>query len=260
MATLRYAIALCLFFIGPVKCFAQTTTEADIEKDLLQANAAIFPFYYINVDSQTLYSDIFEDKFINYVAKNPATLGYRFDSLVQHGCCSIVTSDDGLFRIYSWDLMEGGTMHFFQNIYQFKSGNKVFAKTFERGEGDPFGYYSEIFTLRANNKCYYLAIENAIGSSIDVSQSVRVFTIENDTLNSTVNLIKTKSGLSNGIDVGFDFFSVSNHRERPLKLIKYDPDKKILYIPTVTDDYKITGKFVQYQFTGKYFEEMPRAK
>lgn len=33
--------------------------------------------------------------------------------------------------------------------------------------------------------------------------------------------------------------------------------KQIIYIPAVYADGTVTGRFIQYQFTGQYFEKVP---
>lgn len=176
----------------------------------------------------------------------------------------IVTSDDHLFRIYSWDTWQGGTMHDFENVFQYKSEEKVYSKLIyesaDDSEKDYIPYYSELFTLRANNKTYYLAIANGIYSSKDLGQSIKIFTIENNTISDNARIIKTKSGLTNSISVDFDFFSVVDRPERPLKLIKYDADKKIIYIPIVLENGKVTNRFIRYKFTGQYFEKIVEQK
>ena len=148
-------------------------------------------------------------------------------------------------------------MHNFNNIFQFKSGKNVYAKLLfdstGNDGGDPLSFYSDIYTLNANNKVYYLAINNGIYSTKDAGQAIKVFCIDNDKLNDTVHLIKTGSGLQNEINVDFNFFSVVDRKERPVKLIKYDASKKIIYIPIVSEDGKVTDKFIRYQFNGKYF-------
>jgi hypothetical protein len=106
--------------------------------------------------------------------------------------------------------------------------------------------------LNKNNKTYYLAIKNGILSS----QGIKVFCLENGKLNDTVKIIKTTSGLKNEINFGFDFFSVVDRPERPLKLIKYDSIKKVIYIPIVRGDGKVTKKYILYKFTGEYFERV----
>lgn len=38
--------------------------------------------------------------------------------------------------------------------------------------------------------------------------------------------------------------------------IEYDPKNKIINIPLILDNSKVTGKKIRYQFKGKYFEKM----
>lgn len=238
--------------------FAQTMTLKEIDNNLSEAYSKIFPFYYHNQDSLEFYSSLFSSKIIYNIKKYPSTLNYSFQTLNKN--CEIVTSKNGLFRIYSWDTWLGGTMHDFKNIVQYKSGDKVYTQIFNdtttNGEGDYIPYYSEIYSLFVNNKTYYLAIGNGIYSSKDISQSIKVFTIENNSLNDTVKLIKTKSGIVNSINVFFDFFSVVGHEERPIRLIKYDSKKKIIFIPIVLEDGKLTDNFILYQFARLYFEKI----
>ena len=145
-------------------------------------------------------------------------------------------------------------MHFFNNLFQYKFGGKVYSKSFDLKGADPSCFYSEIFTLKANDKTYYLAVGNGMYSMKDASQTIKIFTIENNSLNDTVKLIKTNNELTNQTGINFDFFSVVDRPERPLKLIKYDPEKKIISIPVVKENGAVSDKFILYQFTGQYFE------
>jgi len=210
---------------------------------------------------ETLQSDsrIFIKKIHKYISDNPSTIIHSFDSLRKDNIF-IETSDDSLFRIYSWDTWLGGSMRDFENIFQFKAGDNVYSKFENETKLDEEEYpiykkfYSQIFTLKTNSKTYYLAIGNGIYSSKDVTQSVSVFTIEKDKLNDTIKLFKTKKELLNEIEVNYDFFSVADRPERPLRLIKYDPIEKILYIPIVFENGEVTERYILYQFKDKYFE------
>jgi len=48
--------------------------------------------------------------------------------------------------------------------------------------------------------------------------------------------------------------------ERPVHLIKYDKIKKIIYIPIVLEDGKVTDRYIQYKFNGSYFEKVTKKK
>lgn len=82
-------------------------------------------------DSLENANDLFEKMLLEYTSSNSQTISYSFKDLADNGL-KIVTSESGLFRIYSWDTSTGGTMHYYRNVFQYKEGTKVFSKTFER--------------------------------------------------------------------------------------------------------------------------------
>ncbi|HEU5165539.1 MAG TPA: hypothetical protein VFU29_08380, partial [Chitinophagaceae bacterium] len=161
----------------------------------------------------------------------------------------IATSEDSLFRIYSWDTWAGGTMHFFNNVFQYNYNGKVITEFLELTEDDPSGFFPDIFTLKSGGKTYYLVINNEMYSTKDVGESIQIFAIEKGKLNQNVKLIKTPSGMTSIISVEFDFFSVVDRTERPVRVIKYDKNKKIIHIPVVYEDGKVSEKFIQYNST-----------
>jgi hypothetical protein len=197
---------------------------------------------------------------IDVIKTYPASLQYKFKSLADSNACNIVTSSDGLFRIYSWNTWLGGSMRDFKNVFQYKKNDKVFTSVPYDNEGDFGTDFTAVYPLAANNKTYYLAIAGGSLSSKDAYENISVYTITNDTLDDKVKLIKTKSGLNNSIHFEYDFFSVANRPERPIRLIQYDAAKKIIYIPMVLEDGKVTNKFIPYQFTGQYFEKIVTPK
>src|SRR3569832_1699030 len=69
-------------------------------------------------DSLQSANDVFGKKLQYYTNKYLPTI-YSLYNLEPLGV-KIVTSDDGLFRIYSWDTGGGGTMHEFENVMQYK--------------------------------------------------------------------------------------------------------------------------------------------
>jgi hypothetical protein len=212
-------------------------------------------------DNIEVYNRIFREKLLHYTSNYPETLTYKFDSL-KKDYIYIVSSDDSLFRIYSWDTYLGGTMVYFENIFQFKAGGKVYAycDTSSLAKDNYIPFYSQIFTLKTDDKTCYLAVNNGIYTGKETSQSIKAFSIENNSLNDTLKLFKiqTESDLLNEIDIYFDFFSVVDRPERSLRLIKYNPDKKIIYIPVVAENDSVTNKYTRYKFNGQYFE--PRGK
>ena len=243
--------------------FCQISSIPKIEYDLLTSYKKIlsnvFDSSEINLEEIEKDNQIFREKMVSYTSNYRETLTYKFDSLKKY--IDIVTTDDGLLRIYSWDTWLGGTMHQFENLFQFKCGDKVCTLLItDTSEISEVPFYSDIFTLKTDKKTYYLAIGNQIFSSNDVGQLIKVFTIENNKINDNVKLIKTQSGFTNKIAVYFDFFTVMDKPERPVRLIKYDKIKKIIYIPIVLEDGKVTDRYIQYKFNGHYFEKVTKKK
>ena len=257
------AFLLFLLLLSATQLQAQTLTLPQIEAHLLQSYRKVLAARFDEQggvqDSLETHNRAFKKEFAAYTSQYPQTLTHTFDSL-QAKNVHIVSSEDQQFRIYSWDDEQGGTMRFFENVFQYRLGDKVQSKSApkismedrENYNYNPF--YSQIFTLSTAGKRYYLAVYNGIYSSKDASQSVRVFSLEKGGLNDSVKLFKTKAGLVNAIDVPFDFFSVADRPERHLQLIKYNADKQRLYIPLVTEEGEVTTRFLVYQFAGSYFQ------
>jgi hypothetical protein len=230
--------------------------EIELNKIYKKINDARLGSDTINWEVLETENNKFETKILKYLSSNPKSIIFPFDSL-KNSNIDIVSSKDKLLRIYSWNTWKGGTMYDFVNLFQYKSNGKVFTKiikdTVTQGEGDYIPFYSQIFTLKNKKHTFYLCVYNGIYSSKDASQSIKILEIENDNLKD-VKLIKTENGLANSIDLYFDFFSVVDRPERPLKLIKYDNEKKQIYIPILTEKEEVTNRFQIYKFNGEYFE------
>jgi hypothetical protein len=250
-----FLLTLTLFFVK-LNSYGQTSSFDKADKELTSLYSKIFPFYYGDNDSLNYYSELFTTRLSTFVKNNPATLSYKFKSLTDSNACHIVTSTDGLLRIYSWNTWLGGTMRDFTNVFQFKSGNKVHSTNLNNDEDDFGLYFTDIFTLKANSKTYYLAVGGGSESSKYAYETISVYAISNDTLNDKVKLIKTTNGLNNSITFEYDFFSVADRPERPIRLIKYDTNKKIIHIPIVLEDGEVTTGYILYQFNGEYFEKV----
>lgn len=207
-----------------------------------------------NYDSIDYYSTKLQKEFTRFIKDNPATLSYPFKKLDADYSFDIITSSDGNFRVYSWDSWTGGSMHFYKEIYQWKSNGKVFTDIPVYEETDPGLSYSKIFTVNINKKTYYLAVADGTYSNKDAMQSITAYSIENNKLVSTTPIFKTKTKKLNSIKVFFDFFSVVNRPERPLELITYDEKLQIIYIPVVNEKDQVTKKNILYQLKGNYFE------
>ncbi|MGY0037431.1 hypothetical protein [Pedobacter sp. NJ-S-72] len=96
------------------------------------------------LDSALKYDSIFSKQVLKCLKTYPATIGYNFKTLVENGM-KIVTSEDGNFRIYSWDDETGGTMRRYNKIFQFRDKKKVLSKGItNRSEGADDAFYTQL--------------------------------------------------------------------------------------------------------------------
>jgi len=253
----RWGILPLFVFIGLI---AQGQSMASVERGLMAKYLRIGYWRSREGDSTVSASDsigkanlIFKKALIRACSSNGASLNYPFKLLADTGLM-ITTSADHRLRIYSWDTQEGGSMHFFLRVYQWAEGQRVHARAAVEGEDDPGVFCKPIYTLNTPSATYYLVINHGIASTKDASQGIQAVRIDGPVLNDTVSIFHTPSGHVNGIQFFFDFFSVVDRPERPVQLIQYDAVQKLISIPVVPDDGKVTDRRITYQWSGRYFE------
>ncbi|MEO5859796.1 MAG: hypothetical protein ABIR33_12695 [Pyrinomonadaceae bacterium] len=191
--------------------------------------------------------------------KIPATIGYAFPKLQEK--MFIATSSDGRLRIYSWDRETGGTMHDFEAVFQYRGrSGKVYTWTEARDDEDYSAgvFYHDIFQANSAAGPVYLAISTFIGSTSLAGQNVNAVKINGEKLEPKAKVFRTAEGLTNTIGFGYDFFSVVDRPERPIKLFKFEVGKMELSFPIVIEDDKtslgrVTNKFITYRFNGTHF-------
>ncbi len=251
-------VALILF-VFTLSAFGQTAVK--IEQELVGAIKDVQKWsdYGSSYNEKKLSNanQVFEEKLLKYT-KDASTLKYGFTTLSKY--LTVVTSEDGKFRIYSWDTEDGGTMHDFSRVYQYQgTDGKIYSKTDEpEAEYDSGSFVYSIFTHDTKAGKVYSVCSTAILSNIDSYQSIGLYKIEGSELKDKIKLFKTKEGLTDSIGFEYDFFSVVNRKERPIKLILYDKATKTIKIPIVIQDKKfslgrVTDKFINYKFDGTYF-------
>jgi hypothetical protein len=257
---MRLFISIILCFVS---CHVYTQSLQKIEEELLVPFRQI-QYWSVYKDADHLmnrYDSIevantaFRKRLLEYTSAVRATFTYDFAALEKEGLV-IRTSEDGLFRIYSWDSWMGGTAHQFEAIFQYKVANKVDSKLAVYEDGDMGRWYSNIYDLKVDNKTYYIGLYHEVHSTSDSYQGVKLFCIEGNKLNESVRLFKTTTGIRNELGFEYSFFSVADHPERPVKLIYYDKDDDQLHLAVVVENGKVTKRFITYQFTGKYFERV----
>ncbi len=239
------------------KAFAQKGFSlAKEEKELTKIFMSIVNGAYENQDTLDHYRGLFTNRMKAMFTRHPESFSYPFKTLADSQVCWVLTSADGLLRIYSWDTWTGGTMHFYKNIFQYKApkGIRTFVQDF--GDEDPGGYYSHLFTVKTAQQTYYLALSNSRLSNKDRTQNLEVFAIIADRLDDKARLIKTKSGLQHDIGFEYNFFSIEDTGHFYEMLIRYDPVQQIITLPVVYENGQVTKNTIRYKFTGKYFEKM----
>ncbi|HTD99058.1 MAG TPA: hypothetical protein VK668_07205 [Mucilaginibacter sp.] len=204
-------------------------------------------------DSLDNANNAFGEKLKLYAEKYPLTINYPFNYLKKQ-YLNICSSADGLFRIYSWDTGGGGTMREFENVMQYKTGNKAKSELVVNSEDLGIPFYSNLYTFKMGNKTYYLGIFGFIESSRYAGAGIKLFAIENNKLNRDVKLLKTRSGLKNEISYEYDFGSIAYIPFEKRPAITFDAATQTIRIPVVTGKGIVTKKLITYKFTGQYFE------
>ncbi len=151
------------------RSYSQSASLPDEETKLLRLYTAVINRPG-NSDSASYYSDKFGEELKEYIATTPSTLEYSFKRLTDCNYCFISTSLDGNLRIYSWDTWTGGTMHFYNQITQYRDNGLVFTKISQYEEGDPGAFCSAIYTVIIKDASFYLPISNGTYSTKDASQ------------------------------------------------------------------------------------------
>lgn len=243
--------------------YAQAQNINQIEKQLTNSFQKINYWSSEGRDQKFSYDSLkaasakFEKQLLKFTSSQPETLKYNFSELNKIGVV-IATSADGKFRIYSWDTGTGGTMRFFKNVYQYESQKKVYSKIYQESDKNDAGvYYHQINDLISGNKKYYLTLSKAILSSGLTYHNAKIFSIENNQLNTNVQLIKTKTGIRNQLGYEVDLTAAANRNQEITGYeIEYDAKNKIISIPLIQENSKVTNKKIRYQFKGKYFEKL----
>lgn len=197
-----------------------------------------------------LSSQQFTDSLTYLIKNNNSTLNYPFEKLQKENALKMATSADKKLRVYSWDNNSGGTMHFFNQIYQFDANGNITVNA-SLASNDSQAYFSKIYTVKnKNNENIYLVISNSILSSKYSVQHINAYKIGIENLQSA-SVFKTKTNTLDKISVEYDFFSVVDRPGRPVELITLE--NNTLKIALIDDKQNVTSKNLIYEWNGDVF-------
>lgn len=192
----------------------------------------------------------FTDSLTYLIKNNNSTLNYPFEKLQKENALKMATSADKKLRVYSWDNNSGGTMRFFNQMYQFNANGNITVNE-SLASNDSQAYFSKIYTVQnRNNESIYLVISNSILSSKYSVQHINAYKIGTENLQNAA-VFKTKTNTLDKISVEYDFFSVVDRPERPVELITFE--NNTLKIALVDDEQNVTSKNLIYEWNGDVF-------
>lgn len=250
--------SVLLFLLITIPVAAQTPAAIERELKGYLKTMAESGTYSGDYDETKLNpaSSALKRKLMRY-ATRADVLSYAFPKLKDE--MFIATSKDGNLRIYSWDLETGGTMHDFASVFQYRTNDgrvRVWSESSDDESAGPF--YTQIFQVGGPANRFYLANSTFIASSSLSGQAIKAMRIVGDKLDLNYKVIKTASGLTDRIDFAYDFFSVVDHPERPIKLFQFNEARNEFRFPVVIEDEetrlgRVTDKHITYRFNGTHF-------
>ena len=198
----------------------------------------------------------FRDGLLKFTEEHAGTLRYSFPELSQR--IQIQTSPDQSLRVYSWDTLDGGTMHFYDNVYQFHGVGGVFSKGSYGEEGDPGSFVNGVANVETKKGTVYLVSSTSVFSTMERAQAISAYQVDGNSLSDGVKIFKTAEGLTNSIGFAYNFFSVVDREDRPIRLFEYDSKTKTVSFPVVIDDEemptgRVTTSKIVYRYNGEYF-------
>lgn len=251
-------IALFLILLA-IPSAAQTTAAVENELVGYLETMSKYGSYGGAYDEDKLNAagTLLKQKLISYAARADV-LKYPFPKLKE--TMFIATSKDGKFRVYSWDLESGGTMHDYDRVIQFVgSTGKVIAWSDGEDEYDGAGaFYTDVFQVASARGPIYLLSSTSRASSSVTGASLQAMRVVGDKLDTQAKVIKTRSGLTNTVGFIYNFFSVVDRPERPIRLFTFNESRKEFKFPVVIEDEeavpgRVTNSFIKYRFNGRYF-------
>lgn len=196
-------------------------------------------------------------KFKQFLKAASASKGLFIDPLVdaQAAGLTVLESKDKKLRVYSWDSLTGGTMHFYESVAQFDVGGKYAYLDLngpdpkEDEDPGPGALTTDLRTYETvDHKFVYLLLMIGTYSGMDHSHSISAYVIDGGKLKTFPFFDTGKKRLST-IDCSF-----SSAQWNEGANIQFGKDGKTMKIPIIDKNNAITGKFLLYAFNGNAFK------
>lgn len=240
------------------KCFAQSIVEAEAKVCYYLDQINYWHLNAINDDNDSLsiYNDKLFSFLTHFIDSNPSSIEAKFD-LAASKNLHILTSEDGKFRIYCWNTQQGGTMQFFRTILQFSNSNKVVVVPINtNGQDDNGSYCYDLNQISINGKAHYIVSSISIGSSAVYYYQIAIKTISNDSKLTDSPIIKDGAKMKSEMGYEIDLANNanrSNEHARDNMRLDYDRGRRLIILPFIDDNDKVTPKKIMYKFNGRYF-------
>lgn len=254
----RTVVAFAILITMGRTAFADTCTT--IDKDLATHYESIgnYSSYYgsSNWDLFENATADFYEAVSNYIIL-PNSISCEL-SLASATGINIQTSVDGKFRTLSWDELNGGTMHHFNGLIQYKSEQTDHVLT-NAIDHDVLELHTiRLSDNRSDERTIYMLIERGIYSNTARSESISLYEIRDKKL-LYPNIIQTSSRTTNTLGFGYSAYSPNGPIKMPF--FRYDPKNIIISFPVVieSEEYvygEITNRLIKYQFKDGFFKKV----
>jgi hypothetical protein len=169
----------------------------------------------------------------------------------------VTTSSNKKFREWAWDTWMGGSMPEYWKVFEFatQSGIKAIDGCADEGPSDLCdGTFDTILSIEPKNgNIYYLGLEIWIADAQNSGQTLKAFAVEGSELNTNLKLFQTRSGLESEIELPFPEGVNNGTYKKAFHTISLRDDGRTLLVPLLTSEYKMTSKYLRYDFDGEHF-------
>lgn len=241
---MKTILVITLTILGGFPVFGQTTLDS------LETQA----IYQQKIRSKNIFSDQREtvfaafDSTIQQIFAHPDVCDYPFDSLRQF--ISVVSSDDGKLRIFSWDNLGGGTYHTYTTYLEYHSEDGA-CKAWEI-DIEPKRYvdtipipvevgFYRVAEVREGEKQYYLLFGAGTYGGGKKHAAIKVYTEENGMLVPCTSCYEGKSPLVIHSNRGQDCELMYDDKTRELSFKAFEFDDDIGFFTS-------TFEWVKYRF------------